>query len=83
MKDFHHIETWGKNVAFLDDMYQTTVEKETAIRGYDDLLTLEEKWKLIWFGQVSRSPGSAGHMKKGKRRGGKNMTNDDRRQKLR
>ena len=47
---------------------------QNAIGGHDDLLTMVKKWKLSWYGQISRSSGMAktvlqGTVKGARRRG--------------
>ena len=52
-----------------------------AIGEYDELLTLVKKWKLRWFGHVSRSSGLVKTILqgtvKGKRKRGKQKTWED------
>ena len=74
------------NMSYKDHVPNEAVRRmiHAAIGEYDELLTLVKKWKLSWFGQVSRSSGLAktilqGTMKgKGKeadrRRGGKTIS---------
>ena len=67
---------WGLlNIAYKDHVNNEEVHRKTqaAIGEYDELLTLVEKWKLRWFGQVSRFSGLTKTILqgtvKGKRRG--------------
>ena len=53
---------------------------QAAIGEYDELLTLVKKWKLRWFGHVSRSSGLAKTIQgtvKGKRKRGRQYMWED------
>ena len=49
------------NISYKDHVTNEEVLRkiQTAIGEYDELLTLVKKWKLRWFGHVSRSSGLA------------------------
>ena len=49
------------NISYKDHFTNEEVCRkiQAAIREYDELLTLVKKWKLRWFGHVSRSFGLA------------------------
>ena len=49
------------NISYKDHVTNEEVRRkiQTAIGEYDELLTLAMKWKLRWFGHVSRSSGLA------------------------
>ena len=49
------------NISYKDHVTNEDVRRKilAAIGKFDELLTLVKKWKLIWFGHVSRSSGLA------------------------
>ena len=49
------------NISYKDHVTNEEVRREIqeVIGEYDELLTLVKKWKLRWFGHVSRSSGLA------------------------
>ena len=49
------------NISYKDHVTNEEVRRkiQTAIGEYDELLILVKKWKLRWFGHVSRSSGLA------------------------
>ena len=63
------------NISYKDHVTNKEVCRkiQAAIGKYDKLLTLVKKWKLRWFGHISKSSGSAKTILqwtvKGKRRG--------------
>ena len=65
------------NISYKDHVTNEEVRRmiQAAIGEYDELLTLVNKWKLRWFGHVSRFSGLAKTMLqgrvKGKRRRGR------------
>ena len=52
---------WLLNISYKDHVTNVEVRRkiQAAIGEYDELLTLVKKWKLRWFGHVSRSSGLA------------------------
>ena len=56
------------NISYKDHVTNEEVRRkiQTAIREYDELLTLVKKWKLRWY--VSRSSGPPGHSERKKKK---------------
>ena len=68
---------WLLNISYKDRVTdeEVRINIQAAIGNMTNNLTLVEKWKLRWFGHVSRSSGLAktilqGTVKKGRKRGG-------------